>query len=304
MKIAIIGAGMAGLSCGARLKSAGHDVKLFDKGRGPGGRMATRRAEVDGKILHFDHGAQYLTVSDDRFGEQVARWEADGVVAKWPAAKDGAWVGTPGMNAPIKAMASEQHVHFATRIETITADGEGWRVGDDNFDAVVVATPAEQVPALLADHAPDFAELAERTVSDPCWTVMAAFDGQLDAPDTLRHAGSIGWAARNSAKPQRAGNECWVIQGSPEWSREYLEEEADGVATLLLDAFREQVGGAVPLARHVSAHRWRYSMSGNAGEGALWNSASGIGVCGDWLLGPRVECAFLSGWELADIIGG
>ena len=61
MQIAIVGTGMAGLSCATRLAALGHEVALFDKGRGPGGRMATRRVEADGTLLRFDHGAQYFT---------------------------------------------------------------------------------------------------------------------------------------------------------------------------------------------------------------------------------------------------
>ncbi|MEM1053678.1 MAG: FAD-dependent oxidoreductase, partial [Pseudomonadota bacterium] len=57
----IIGAGMAGLSCGTALAAGGIDVCLLDKGRGPGGRMATRRAEIGGQAVSFDHGAQYFT---------------------------------------------------------------------------------------------------------------------------------------------------------------------------------------------------------------------------------------------------
>lgn len=270
--------------------------------------MATRRAQVGDQTLHFDHGAQYFTVTDERFRGQVRDWEAAGVVAPWRAAKDGAYVGTPGMNAPIRALAASQDVHFGTRVERIERQGEGWRLGgegipDTAFEAVVIAVPAEQVANLVRPHITRIAEIADKTVSDPCWTVMAAFDGALDADDTLRDAGAIGWAARNSAKPGRDGSECWVIQASPEWSREYLEEEADAVVTLMLDLLREQVGGKLPSLRHASAHRWRYARSGNAGEGALWDADMRIGACGDWLLGPRVECAFLSGWDLADRIG-
>ena len=149
MRIAIVGAGMAGMSCGQRLSRLGHEVRLFDKGRGPGGRMATRRMEDGGTTLHFDHGAQYFTARDPRFVEQVAHWEASGVAARWAAAGDDAWVGTPAMNAPLKAMAGELGVQFRTRIEQLVRDGEGWQIDgegapDARFDAVLVAVPAEQ----------------------------------------------------------------------------------------------------------------------------------------------------------------
>ncbi len=304
MEFAIIGAGMSGLTCAQRLTAAGHGVRLFDKGRGPGGRMSARRAEVDGETLHFDHGAQFFTAHDQRFLRQVEEWEADGVVARWPEAGSDAWVGTPAMNAPIKAMAAKADVQFGVRIEGIRAVGTGWRlVGPDAprdlFDAVISAVPAEQVAPLLATDAPDIAALAQATVSDPCWTLMVAFDAQPNLPDTLRTEGAIGWMARNASKPGRGPAECWVVQGSPAWSREYLECDKGEVAERLLGALGRKAGGELPRVRHVDAHRWRYALCGEAGEGALWDADTRIGACGDWLRGPRVENAFLSGLELA-----
>ena len=65
VRLAIIGAGISGLSCADRLREAGFDLVVFDKARGPGGRMATRRVETAQGIAHLDHGAQYFTVRDD-----------------------------------------------------------------------------------------------------------------------------------------------------------------------------------------------------------------------------------------------
>ena len=310
MRIAIVGAGMAGMSCGQRLSRLGHEVRLFDKGRGPGGRMATRRMEDGGTTLHFDHGAQYFTARDPRFVEQVAHWEASGVAARWAAAGDDAWVGTPAMNAPLKAMAGELGVQFGTRIEQLVRDGEGWQIDgegapDARFDAVLVAVPAEQAGPLLQPHAPAMATLADQTASDPCWTLMAGFEAPLAlVQDTLRQRGPIGWAARNNAKPGRASEECWVIQASPEWSRAHLEEDAETVAAALLAELAEANGGPLPRQLGATAHRWRFARSGTAGEEALWDAEQRIGVCGDWLIGPRVEAAYMSGLLLAEAVGG
>ena len=310
MRIAIVGAGMAGMSCGQRLSRLGHEVRLFDKGRGPGGRMATRRMEDGGTTLHFDHGAQYFTARDPRFVEQVAHWEASGVAARWAAAGDDAWVGTPAMNAPLKAMAGELGVQFGTRIEQLVRDGEGWQLDgegapDARFDAVLVAVPAEQAGPLLQPHAPAMARLADQTASDPCWTLMAGFEAPLAlVQDTLRQRGPIGWAARNNAKPGRASEECWVVQASPEWSRAHLEEDAETVAAALLAELAEANGGPLPRQLGATAHRWRFARSGTAGEEALWDAEQRIGVCGDWLIGPRVEAAYMSGLLLAEAVGG
>ena len=310
MQIAIVGAGMAGLNCATRLAALGHEVALFDKGRGPGGRMATRRVEADGTMLRFDHGAQYFTARDPRFVEQVARWEREGVVARWDVAGEDAWVGTPAMNAPIKAMAGRHDVQFGTRIEQLLRAGDGWQLDGDGapdrrFDAVVVALPAEQARPLLQPHAGAMGDLADATSSAPCWTIMAAFEQRLPwEQDSIRHHGAIGWAARNNAKPGRGSAECWVVQASPDWSRTHLEDEATAVETALLDQLADAIGAPLPPRLAISAHRWRFARSGAAGKEALWDAQQRIGVCGDWLIGPRVEAAYLSGLLLAETVGG
>nr|WP_137677976.1 FAD-dependent oxidoreductase [Parerythrobacter lutipelagi] len=303
--IAIIGAGIAGVTCATELARHGVDVRLFDKGRGPGGRMATRRAQVGGETLRFDHGAQYFTARDPDFIAAVSEWERAGVVARWPAAGDDAWVGTPAMNAPVKAMAEKLDVTWGARIERIERAESGWHLTIDgetqHFAEIIVAVPAEQVAELLGASHPAWAGLAAEAHSDPCWAVMASFADRLPLPDAVRpDSGPIGWAARNGAKPGRGGHETWVIHASPARSRDILEHDpADAARTLLAD-FAEQTGIEPGEPLHLVAHRWRYAMADPAGgEASRFDEDLGIGVCGDWLASPRVEGAFVSGLHLA-----
>lgn len=307
MKIGIIGAGLAGLSAADGLARAGHQVALFDKARGPGGRMSTRRVETAQGMAFFDHGAQYFTARDAEFSAEVARWEAAGAAARWPAAGEDAWVGTPGMNGIVKALAAEHDVRWNCRIESIVRDDALWRLvhaeGLETADAVIVAVPAEQVADLVAAHRGEWADLAQATRSQPCWTVMAAFDAPVAlGADSLRSIGAIGWAARNSAKPGRQGPESWVVQGSPDWSATHLEDDADAVIAHLLAELADAVGGGLPGVLAVQAHRWRYALSGAAGRTAMWDDGVRLGLCGDWLIGPRIENAWLSGRALAGLV--
>ncbi len=315
--VGIVGGGMAGLACAAQLEKRGIASTVFDKGRGPGGRMATRRANIGDREIRFDHGAQFFTARDPDFIAECEHWQSEGVIAPWPAAGPGAWVGTPGMNAPLRHMAETLDVRWGERVETIShLDGQ-WRVTVGNqthgFDQLVVAVPAEQAAVLLADAAPGIARQAASVMSQPCWTVMAFFDGPLDIMDDILSVENapIPWAARNGAKPGREGAESWVIQGSPKYSREILEQTPEEICPMMLAQFFDQAGIAPVEPVHSAAHRWRFARvpvaSGPAtgqdlGDGAIWDHASGLGVAGDWLLGPRVESAFLSGRSLAEMI--
>jgi predicted NAD/FAD-dependent oxidoreductase len=306
MKIGIVGAGIAGISCAEVLRAAGHEVTVFDKGCGPGGRMATRRVATPSGNVAFDHGAQYFTTRDPRFAAAVTGWQASGLVAPWPCAGEDAWVGTPGMNAVVKALSRPLTVRWTSRVDALRRVGRSWfldSVADDSFDTVIVATPAEQAAPLLVAHDPAMAAMAQSCPSAPCWTVMVAFAERIAiAGDIVRDAGIIGWAARNSAKPGRSGTEAWVIQATAEWSRDHLEEEETLVAEALLSALAAKATRALPAPVVRIGHRWRYARAKAAHHGSLWNDATRIGAVGDWLLAPRVESAWLSGRMLADRI--
>ena len=312
--IAIVGAGIAGLACATRLAAGGHAVTLFDKARGPGGRMSTRRVETAQGAACFDHGAQYFTARDPAFVKQVHAWAQAGVVAPWPAAGNDAWVGVPAMNAPVRRLAEARDVRWSTRIDALLRHGDRWQLRGEGegegqlggvFDAVVAAVPAEQAVPLVVPFDTSMAMRANAAHSAPCWTVMASFEEPLPiTTDALRGEGVLGWAARNSAKPQRHGPEAWVLQATPRWSQDHLEDGPDQVVEFLLGALAESSGVQVPTPDHASAHRWRYARYDvcDSGEGMLWNPGLGLGACGDWLLGPRVECAWLTGERLGEAV--
>jgi renalase len=305
MQIGVVGAGMAGLSCADALLAAGHDVHLFDKGRGPGGRMATRRIDTPIGIASFDHGAQYFTARDPGFVKQVDQWAAQGVVGEWALPAGHVWVGTPAMNSIIKAMAASHQLHWGCQIESIEATPNGWKLSSTTeqftgFDAVVLAIPAEQATPFLSLLDFRMARQSMQAIAQPCWTGMFVFDAPIPAvDDVIRDTGIIGWAARNTAKPGRGGPESWVVQASAQWSQTHLEDAAADVAAPLLEALATALDVDLPVPITTTAHRWRYAMSAGLGLGALWNADIRLGVCGDWLLGPRIECAWLSGQALA-----
>ncbi|MBD2841377.1 NAD(P)/FAD-dependent oxidoreductase [Erythrobacter rubeus] len=309
--ICVVGAGMAGLACATRLAEAGLIIDIIDKGRGPGGRMAARRTEIGGEVVSFDHGAQYFTARDGDFRAAVNEWQSLGVVAPWQAAGDDAFVGIPGMNGPIRGMAQRLNVRWNTRAEALRRNDGEWHIdtGQNIFTAktVLVAIPAEQAEVLLDEPAPEMAAVAAQARSEPCWAVMAGFAEALEIEsDTVRDPdGAISWAARNSAKPSRAGEECWVIHASADRSRELLDHPKEEVGPILLDDFFDQTGAQCTVPIHLAAHRWLYSMAEPVeGEEARFDHERSIGIAGDYLHSPRVEGAWLSGVALAEKVLG
>lgn len=303
--VAIVGTGIAGLAAARRLRELGVASTLFDKGRGVGGRMATRRAET----LHFDHGAQYFTARGARFAALVARWRAEGRVAEW---FPDAFVGVPGMSAPARALLAGETVVAGCQVAWLRHDAAGWTVGtaagpvdtpgNGAFAAVLLAVPAPQAVPLAAAAAVALPGLAAARYA-PCWALMLGFDGACGlAADRLRsRSGPISWIARNGAKPGRpADREAVVVHAAPDWSRANLDHAPETAAAALRAAFAAATGVSAEPS-FVAAHRWRYALVEEAaGAPCLWDRAARFGACGDWCLGPRVEAAFDRGEALAE----
>ncbi len=336
---AIIGAGMAGITCARTLVQAGHKVTVFEKSRGVSGRMATR----DSAFGTFDHGAQYFTALDPRFVEALQttpelckRWSAntvqelDELGRTTGTAKPDShahWVAVPGMKSLVqgwaKPLQSAGQIELQTTVTQIERDAvrpQQWQLRTEaldgalhvysGFDAVLLAAPAAQVQTLL--HTSGLAAAWVKQIDSvqvaPCWTLMLAFPQamqpgmstlgpQWNAARSSHHR--IAWAARESSKPARQPIERWTVQASAAWSQEHLHDDPARAEAKLIKAFAEVTGIRAEPA-HVDSQRWLYAKTlMPLGKSHLWDAKKGLGACGDWCLGYRVEDAFVSGLELA-----
>ena len=319
MKIAVVGAGVAGLSAARALRAGGHEVIVYEKQPVPGGRNATRKPAgielprgLSGASLSFDHGAQYFTARDDRFSAVVAEWLRDRVAALWTsrivsfdaegwedvAETTDRYVGTPGMSAITGAMTDGLDVRYGQNIESLPPILE-------RLDHVIVAVPAPQAAPLVA-HAPELAARVSRVVMKPNWTVMAAFEERVAArfDAAFVHGSPLGWIARNSSKPKRDWKvDTWVLQATTNWSDAHVDDRPDDVGAFLMEAFEDLVRAGLPRAFYATVHRWRYATADPPlAIGAIHDADARITLCGDWCKGSRIEDAFLSGLEAAQLI--
>lgn len=315
-RIAIVGAGLAGLTAARQLAADGGQVTVFEKSRGVGGRMATRR-EGD---FQFDHGAQYFTVRDRRFRQLVEAWRSRGLVASWRgriaviperprdarSSPPDRMVALPGMSALGKAMSRGVRVRLKARVERVEPTPRGWRLNladggvAGEFDALVLALPAPQAAKLLED-APELRDAAASVRFNPCLALMAGLRQPcgVDFDAAFVNAGPLAWICRNSSKPARAAHETWVLHASADWSGRNIEAAPDAALAELWRAFEHIVGAGLE-PEILTLHKWRYALAISPLDlGCLWDPDRRIAACGDWCHGSRIEGAYLSGLETA-----
>ncbi|HSN80797.1 MAG TPA: FAD-dependent oxidoreductase, partial [Rhodoferax sp.] len=240
---------------------------------------------------------------------------------------DAHWVGVPGMKSLVSGWAeplqAAGRIEMQTRVARIEPDAvkpRQWQLRTEGldgsqhvfsgFDGVLLAVPSAQAHKLLQDseQAKPWIKPLEQVKVAPCWTLMLAFPQavqpglttlgpQWNAARSTHHR--IAWLARESSKPGRESIERWTVQASAAWSQEHLHDDAARAEAKLLKAFSEVTGIRAEPA-HVDSQRWLYAKTVQPlGKSHLWDAKKGLGVCGDWCLGHRVEDAFVSGLELA-----
>jgi renalase len=300
-RVAVVGAGIAGLACARRLSDAGVEVAVFDKGRKVGGRMATRQQA--GRQL--DHGAQFFTAESEAFRQAVAGWLSVGVVAEWnPLASALSprtrYVGR-GMNRALpEYLARDLDVTLETEIAPLRGGGElctadGTSLG--RYDHIVVTAPTAQAARLVAPLGLDL--LLSRGSHAPCWAVLVELVSRPCAEDILLKGGPLAWMACDSSKPGRPPGETWVLHASPQWSRAHLELAREAVAERLVRAFATAIGAPIEPTFAV-AHRWRYAqVEQPIGQRCLHDGKRGVTIAGDGMIAPRVEAAWQSGTAAA-----
>ncbi|MEQ1608397.1 MAG: FAD-dependent oxidoreductase [Hyphomonadaceae bacterium] len=321
-RIAVVGAGIAGLACASRLAASGHQVSVYDKGRGVGGRAATRRVRVGPSDLRFDHGAQFFTARDPAFRTLVDRLVSAGAVESYAntvtsiTAKERSllpeeprFVGKSGMNRMAKALAEGLDVKTSCQVTECIREAGGWRLTLSTgartglFDYVVIAAPAEQATELLLPIAPSLAQESKAARTSPCWAAMLAFSPPIQVnfeAARVRDLSPLAWVAQTNGNG--GDYSCWVLHATTDWSRENIDQSAEWVADELARAFSRLAGIGVQ-SLQLSAHRWRYAqVEVSVGTPFAWDADLGIGVCGDWRLGPRIELAWQSGDALGSAI--
>jgi len=312
MHVVVVGAGIAGLMAAQSLVKNGHDVVVVDKGRSPGGRLATRR--IDDATL--DHGAQFFTVRDSLFESHVSEWITSGVVTEWCRGfditaqnNDGfpRYRGVHGMTDIAKHLAQGLDVRCNTLAFSIARGATSkWQLKIDDgsvldADAIIVACPLPQTYALLVTADIELPESMLRTEYDRTICLLAVLNqssavvnpGGLQNPDE-----TFSFIADNAIKGISSAV-ALTMHANPQFSLEHWDTSTDDVQRLLLERASPWIGDATVITSQIK--KWRLATPLTIWPERFW-AHDMIVLAGDAFGGPKIEGATLSGLAAADYL--
>ena len=316
--IIIVGGGIAGLTAAGVLRRAGLHALVLDKGRGPGGRLATLSVDVAGNgCAVFDYGAQQISAREPEFRRQMAAWLESGVAVEWcrglpapgepePDDRTPRYRGAAGVRGIALDLADGIDLHLRTRVTRISRNSEAWAAETDDGrcfqgSALLLTAPVPQALELLdASGLPLSAahtEMLREITYEPCIAVLALADGRstIPEPGAVRLEGEpLIWAADNRVKGISPESDAVTLHAGPRTSERLWPAADNDVARELLAAAEPWIGRDPHL---VTVHRWRYSRPVSTPDipFAMLGTEPPLALAGDGFGGSRVEGAWTSG---------
>ena len=312
-EIAIVGAGISGLMAATYLAEKGKDPVLFDKGRGPGGRMSTRRFGE----FRLDHGAQFFTVRDPRFEKYVQGWEKAGVAKIWCKGFSGngdghpRFRGTEGMNSIPKWLAGQLDVRTGHKVESVRFVNNLWHLDFEDSqsisaDQLLMTSPVPQSIALLEAGQVELSTSTKSYLSlisyVPCIAMMVLPKNPLSMPE---HGGwqineePLQFVADNQLKGLPNPGQALTFHLGPRASTEHWESGPEKLSDLVIGELRKK--GKDLVIEDIQVHRWRYSQPSRLHDESFLvaKGVPNLVFAGDAFAGPKVEGAALSGLSAA-----
>jgi renalase len=318
MKIAIIGTGVSASILAFLLSDKNHEIILFEKARGLGGRLSGKRTDF-GKI---EHGAQFFTVKTRGFSEFLLKnFTKDELISWHPkiaAYHNGLFnnlevdykILQPAMNQFSKNLLSGFKINLTTKIDRLELDSGKWHLyaGKEkfsSFDLVISTAPPLQSYDLLKNIA-DFAEQLKNYEMLPTHAFLGVLkdypDFDYEAVKFLDHE-IFSWFAVQNSKDHDRSNYRFILHTKHEWSLENLEITIAEFRRVFVTSFQEFINLKETDFKFSLLHLWRYASPLNyelKESDILFDWKNNLAVCGDYLTGGNIEAAFLSAKNLAN----
>lgn len=301
-KVLIVGAGMSGVAAARELTLKGYEVELFEKSRGVGGRMSTRRMSN----ARADHGAQYYSTRTSDFQLLTKEMKEGGVVKPWKRFekdKYDRYVGIKGMSSIPKYLAQSLKVNTQEKVVQISKLQDGFEIkceSGNSFlgDYLIITIPAPQAIDLLLNSKIDTKVVStlSQIEYDPCFALMVHTNNMVDFKKNKIESGPYAWQMSNTQKGMTE-KYSYTLHTSHSFSIEHLENPVDQTKAVLLSKLPSCFEEVEILESQL--HRWRFSIARKRYPSPFLLSESGIYFGGDGFGNGNVEGAFVSGLRMA-----
>ena len=304
-----MGAGIAGASCAGTLAAAGWDVDVFDKARGAGGRLSTRRTEQGWATL----GTPFISARRDPFRSQLRDWVRQGWLAPvrgnvWQGRATISWAQAQLQNhyrpliepsQLVRQLLGTASLHTQMRVTALQPRTlileDGRTLGD--YDCVICSVPTPQAIPLL-DALPLLRERLGEVRYRPIWSFLMRWDGG-PAADVIKFDDHLlNLAVRQTSD----GPGLWAVYSTHEFAATYLEASEMEASTRAASALMGLLGLPWPVDVEAS-HLWRHALPETT-AGGFWvgDRENRVALIGDGIAGAGVERAWESGTRLAQAI--
>ncbi|HXV92637.1 MAG TPA: FAD-dependent oxidoreductase [Pseudonocardia sp.] len=300
MRVVVVGAGIAGVACARELAAAEVPVRVVDRSRTVGGRMASRR--LSGRPV--DLGAAYFTVRDPEFAEVVARWRTAGRARPWTSqlavlGRDTRgrtsgpvrWAAPGGLRSLVADLARGLDVELEREVREV---GPGPVVDGVRAEVVVLAMPDPQAARLLDPASPAAAAAAGREWR-PVISVAAGWPERAwpVLPAAFVNDHPVLSLVADDGDRRGDGAPVLVAHSTSEVARAHDAEPAGAVGPVLAALGELLDLRTPPVWTH--AHRWRHAAPAADRDAPFHLGEDGIGLAGDGWGRSRVEAAWRSG---------
>ena len=313
----IVGGGVTGLITATILQRQEISVTVLDKGRGIGGRLATRRVTGEDSVEGvFDYGTQYISVTNPKFQVWVDDWLNAGIIKEWSQGfgkNDGRprYCGVDGTRSIAKYLARDLDVQTSTKVVKINYD-KHWVVeteaGDEYLGEMLLLTPPVPQSLDLLDASLIVLPLDERfalenITYDRSISILALLEepSKIPAPGGIALEGDLVWLGDNYQKGISPNGYAITLHSSPNFADYYWDSDDAEIAYKLLTAAADYLNA--PVLKY-QVHRWRYSSPKTFHtQPYLALSEIPLIMAGDGFVAPKVEGAVLSGIATGELIG-
>lgn len=320
-QVLIIGAGISAAICAKKLSDQGYSVEIFEKSRGVGGRMTTRRSPFG----NFDHGARYFTCSDPRFLQQLGQWITLGIAAEWHASigqydnlkgwqplkvHTKRYIPKPQMNSVVKELLEGIPVHNNAKVQSATHQGSHWEIllesgQKTSCEILVCSTPLHQTQEVLQQAFPHTYLKETKTSYQASWSLNFATPKRLSLKYDAGfiNSGHLTWFCSNQSRPGRdCQHSTYTLHSHLDTDTSLPQETLDQIPQTMIKEFSKLTEQNIEPTDSF-LHFWRYAEPDqNKGIKPIFIDHTKLGLCGDWCEGKGIQGAYLSGYELAQNI--